>query len=187
VHPVHVTLRLRSGLPTLRQRSLANVVFAVFRRARERFGARLVEFSVQGNHLHLIVEAANKPALARAMQGLGIRLARRLNRRLRRRGPVFADRYHARALRTPTEVRRALVYVLQNHRKHGATGQTWLVDPFSSAAYFEGFKTRIRRWPRHGFAPPRHPVTAPPKGWLLRVGWRRLGLLDRREAPLAIV
>jgi hypothetical protein len=146
-------------------------------------GLDVVEFSVQSNHLRLIVEAPDRIALARAMQGLGISIARRLNRRLDRRGAVLADRYHARPLRTPTEVRRALVYVLQNHRKHGAAGAVWLVDPCSSAPYFEGFKTRLSRWPHQPFAPPRQAPTAAARTWLLRTGWRKLGLLDRRERP----
>jgi putative transposase len=75
---------------------------------------------VQGNHIHLIVEAENKRALARGMQGLQIRIAKGLNRVMKRRGKVFSDRYHAHILRTPTEVRNALRYVRENHRKHEA-------------------------------------------------------------------
>jgi REP element-mobilizing transposase RayT len=77
-----------------------------------------VQLSVQSNHVHLIVETESKHALSRAMQGLGGRIAYRLNKRLRRHGPVLGDRYHSRALKTPLEVKRALVYVLHNHRHH---------------------------------------------------------------------
>ena len=190
-HPVHVTLRLRRAMPTLRQRTLANAVFAAFRWMKKKaeadacVRARLVEYSVQTNHLHLIVEAADARSLARAMQGLGISLARRLNSRLGRRGGVLADRYHARQLRTPTQVRRALVYVLQNYRRHGATHPKWSVDPFSSAPYFAGFKSRLFGWPLYRFVPPKDPPITPARTWLLRAGWQRLGLLDRRERPRA--
>jgi REP element-mobilizing transposase RayT len=176
-------MRLCKGLPSLRQRALAGVVFETFRAARQRHGARLVHFTVQTNHIHVIAEAADHRALSRAMQGLAIRLARQLNRRLERGGTVFAERYHARALRTPLEVRRALVYVFHNHRHHHTgAGRPCFLDPMSTAAYFEGFSFRPR-WPRHGFVPPEEPPVVPANTWLLRVGWAKRGALSARDVP----
>jgi REP element-mobilizing transposase RayT len=185
-HPVHVTMRLRKGLPNLRHRALAGLVFSSFRANNPSLGVRVVHFSVQRNHLHLLVEVDGddgKRALSRAVQGLAIRLARRLNHRLKRRGSVFADRYHARALRTPLEVRRALVYVLRNHVRHGLAGRETMFDACSTAAYFDGFTKPIPPWPRQGFVPPKEPPVARPRTWLLRVGWRKLGLLGHRDVP----
>jgi len=177
-------MRIRKGLPSLRHKPLAALVFAAFRAARARLGVRLAQFSVQSNHLHLIVEAEGKSALSRAVQGLAIRVARRLNGHLGRKGGVFSDRYHARILRTPLEVRRALVYVLHNHRRHHTgPGRPSRFDPFSTAAYFDGFAMRILRWPKSGFVPPDEPPVAQPRSWLLRIGWKRLGLLTKTDAP----
>jgi putative transposase len=134
--PVHVTLRVRPGLPSLRRRGLFLNVHAALIEGRERFGLRLCQYSVQSNHIHLIVEATETRALVRGMQGLAIRIARTINRKLGVRGAVFADRYHARALKTPLEVRHALRYVLQNAAHHG-WGRLRLrpaLDPCSSAA-----------------------------------------------------
>ncbi len=106
--PVHVTLKLVQGLPSLRQKSAFLVVKQAFARASERFGFRLVHHSVQSNHVHLLVEAQDERALSRGMQGLGVRIARSLNTFWQRAGRVLVDRYHARILRTPREVRNAL-------------------------------------------------------------------------------
>jgi hypothetical protein len=137
---------------------------------------------VQGNHLHLIVEAADKRALSRGMQGLAIRLARRVNGAVGRSGGVFADRYHARALGSPREVRNALAYVLLNRQRHGggirvqfAEGE---LDPCSSAASFDGW---VRGFEPAGAA--EQEVTASPRSWLLTEGWRRRGLIDPFETP----
>jgi hypothetical protein len=95
-HPLHVTMKVRPGLPSLRQRPLAALVLSGFRAARQRLGARLVQYSIQSNHIHhihLIVEAEGRYALSRAMRGLAVRLARRLNANIGRRGSVFADRF----------------------------------------------------------------------------------------------
>ena len=94
-----------------------------------RFGFRLVHYSVMGNHVHLIVEAPDRRALSRAMKGLGVRIARALNRVMKRSGQVVGDRYHAHILRTPSEVKRARNYLLTNARHH--YGYT-TPDPFAS-------------------------------------------------------
>jgi REP element-mobilizing transposase RayT len=173
-HPVHITSRLRAGLPSLRRDDERRVLERALAAGAERFGFRLVHHSIQSNHVHLLAEARDRRALWRGMQGLHVRVARALNRLWSRRGTVFADRYHARALRTPREVRAALVYVLNNARKHGIHLAS--TDPFSSGPWFDGWRTRVRgtRRARPGVAP---------RSWLLRAGWRRRGLLDVRESP----
>lgn len=86
-HPAHVTLRARAGLPSLRAPHLFSVLRDAIRSAHTpRF--RICHFSVQSNHVHLIVEATSRDTLSRGMQGLAIRLARAVNRVLARRGPV---------------------------------------------------------------------------------------------------
>lgn len=135
--PVHVTLRMARHVYNLRSRRSFSVIGRAIARAAERFGVRIVLFSVQGNHVHLVVEAADTASLARAMQGFSIRVAKGMNRVMSRRGRVLADRYHAHPLRTPTEVRRAVAYVRENHHKHmaeiGNPVPRGYVDPFASA------------------------------------------------------
>jgi putative transposase len=182
--PVHVTLRVREGLPSLRQRRLFGRVHRALVQGRERFGFRVCEYSVQGNHIHLVAEASDRRALARGIQGLSIRIARSINRGLGRRGSVFADRYHARALPTPREVRLALRYVLHNavHHRRGRerpAARAWL-DPCSSAASFRGWLGKSGAAATPLLA---DDATVQPRTWLLRVGWRKAGLLRARDAP----
>jgi REP element-mobilizing transposase RayT len=105
---------------SLRSRRSYRVIEKAFRGGRDRFGFRLNEYSVQGNHIHLIAEAVDATALARGIKGLSIRIALGLNRLMSRKGRVIADRWHQHILRTPSEVKRALAYVLNNFRKHQA-------------------------------------------------------------------
>jgi REP element-mobilizing transposase RayT len=128
--PVHVTLRVRKHVWGLR-RSF-RVVERALRSAQGRFETAIVHFSVQGNHVHLIVESSNERRLASAMKGLSIRLAKAMNRTMGARGPVIEDRYHTHYLATPTEVKNALRYVLTNHIKH--FGGARHADPCSSLA-----------------------------------------------------
>jgi REP element-mobilizing transposase RayT len=128
--PVHVTLRIRRGLPSLRQERRFARIKRAFRYGCDRFGMRMCEFSVQADHIHLIVEARDKHALGKGMGALEIRVARAINRVLGRTGKVFADRYHAHELRTPTEVKHAVHYVRFNWPHHGGLS----FDPFSSVS-----------------------------------------------------
>jgi hypothetical protein len=144
---------------------------------------RIVHFSVQHNHVHLIAEAPDELTLSRGAQGLAIRLAKAANKTLRRSGTFWADRYHARALKTPREVRNALVYVLQNRKKHG--GLPGLVDPLSSAPWFGGWRDPELAAGVLERALDDCPVSpvGPSRTWLLNKGWRRRGLISVREAP----
>jgi hypothetical protein len=129
------------------------------------------------NHLHLIVEAKNRRALSRGMQGLLVRIARALNKLWDRRGSVFADRYHDRILKTPREVRVALAYVLRNAARHGLRFVG--VDPFSSGQRFDGWEER----PPRGLADLAPPLLAKARSFLLRAGWRRHQLIRFTEVP----
>ena len=171
-HPVHVTMRARGGLPSFREQAIvAEVRAAVAHASRAAF--RVIHFSVQTNHVHLVVEAHDARALTSGMLGLNVRMARAINRVLRVRGSVWKERYHAHALETPREVRNALVYVLMNAKKHGV--RLAGVDAYSSGPWFDGF-ANATPWTDG------RPIAAP-KTWLAKDGWRRRGLIRTEETP----
>ena len=186
-HPVHVSTRVVRGLPSLRGRTLwaavrrgfvFGCVFGAAEDAPEVF--RIVHFSVQGQHIHLICEARDRRALSRGIQGFKIRVAKAINAALGgRSGAVFTDRYHERIITNPTQCRHTIAYVLVNSRHHGyedaASFPRDRVDPCSSAACFDGWTVaRPRPWAN---APPTdtddQPTVAQPQTWLLRGGWKR--------------
>jgi putative transposase len=184
-HPLHVTIRVREGLPSLRSQSLFGCVRRQIAVAKRRL-LRIVHYSVQSNHIHLLIEAADRGRLGAGMKGFGVRVAKNVNRMLSARGHIWADRYHARPLRTPREVRNALVYVLFNRAKHGGGAAP---DRCSSVIFFDGWsdapaareRTALARMPIRG-SPDKLPVVRP-RTWLLSSGWKRLGLLPRNAQP----
>jgi putative transposase len=176
--PVHVTIRRAKGLPSLR----SEVVYAELREAvrltrREDF--RIVEYSVQRDHVHMLVEADDAAALAAGMKSFKVRAARRINRVLRRQGSMWGERYHRRDLGSPRDVRNAVVYVMNNHLKH----QEWeggLVDTCSSAPWFQG-------WMHKPNLPDEPAPVERARTWLLHTGWhRKLNYLNRGELPRAM-
>src|SRR5262245_53948148 len=186
-HPVHVTVRVVERVGRLRRRHAYRAVRRAMVTVLERGDFRICQVSIQGNHIHLIVEAGSAQALAHGMQAFEISCARRINGALtkrmghRHRGQVFADRYHPVVLETPQQVRNALCYVLNNWRRHREE-HSWVtpagrrdprvsgVDPFSSGRGFDGWSVEVDRRirPDDEILPVRFAHT-----WLLTTGWRR--------------
>jgi len=160
-HPVHVTVRVKEHVWNLRSQRCFRQIEGALAVCRERGFIRVTHVSVQGNHIHMIVEAEDNGALARGMKGFQVRLARSLNRLMSRSGAVFADRYHFHVLRTPAEARNALAYVLDNFAAHArrrgeALGPDWR-DRFAMSAMADDSS-------QAGTGVP----LAPPQTWLLR-------------------
>jgi REP element-mobilizing transposase RayT len=196
-YPVHVTLRVVSAVGTLRRRCAYQAVREATLTTARREDFRIIHLSIQRTHLHLLVEAKNKEALASGMQGFQISAAKHLNAAIskgrpgpRRRGTVFPDRYHAIIITSPTQARHAMSYVMSNFRKHEedrtAPASSWTIDWFSTAVMFPG-------WAEYGDEPFmwRGPATYDPlvvyqpRTWLLREGWRKAGSISYREIPSA--
>jgi REP element-mobilizing transposase RayT len=195
-YPVHVVLRVVPAVGKLRRRRAYQAIREATLTTARRENFRIVHLSIQHNHLHLLVEARDKQALARGMQGFEISAAKHLNAAIsknqpgpRRRGTVFPDRYHAEIITSPTQARHTLSYVLSNWRKHHedyvAPMSAWTIDWFSSAITFPG-------WLEYGDEPFfwRGPDTydpllvRQPTTWLLKEGWRRGGPpISYREIP----
>lgn len=218
--PIHIVMRVAPGISSLRDHAMYLAIraatFTAFVHDDKAIHSRsasktsvavgrafhIVHLSIQRTHIHMIVEASDRMALARGMQAFGISAARHINavrtRRARAsgrirahekiRGQVFADRYHAVLLTTPRQVRNTLAYVLNNWRKHGESNRTlkhaWKVDPYSTAIQFGAWKERADRYTL---------MTIPkgyegllvwlPRTWLLQQGWRRYGLIGMSERP----
>ena len=194
-HPGHVTLNVVPGLPSLRDGDVRREVEGAFRKGCQRNEVRLVHYSIQDDHAHLIVEASGVKALGRAMKSLASLFAFAVNRGLDRKGKVLKDRYHRRVLASPRQVRNALAYVLLNARHHTAKRIARLkemglknvrplapargADVYSSGRWFEGWRAGMPA------RPTADPPVAEPRTWFLRKGWRLHGLIDPNEVPAA--
>src|SRR5262245_17672381 len=166
-HPCHVTFRVAKDVRSLRCAALIAELERSWREACERRRFRLSHYSVQNDHVHLIVEAASARDLASGLKSVVARFARAVNRVLKRIGRVLADRCHVHVLRTPGEVRNAIAYVLLNARRHlvkagRALPRVAQVDPASSGRWFAGW----RRAPAPAQDPP---AVAVARTWLLAV------------------
>ena len=177
-YPVHVTMRTVPEIRDLRRAEVYDGVRAALDKIAERTAFRVVHFSLQNNHIHLIAEADDPEAFDCGMRALTISLARRINKALGRRGRVFAYRFHSTPLRSPRQTRHAISYVLNNWRRHNedergtVEDRFAILDRYSSAISFTGWSNwSLTAWPRDYQA---LRVTRP-RTWLLGVGWQRGG------------
>ena len=190
---LHVVLRVMPEVGSLRRPALYRALHDASVTAAMRERMRIVHISVQRTHVHMLVEAADKKALAHGMQGFQISAARNINTALgdkcgRRRGKVFVDRYHLVVITSPTQARHVLSYVLNNWRKHEEDRReprTRMVDPFSSGRSFGGWQELASEpflWkPDKGYEPM---ITYVPRAWMLREGWQRAGgVISARAVP----
>ncbi len=191
--PVHVTLRVGGAVTNLRRRDMYRALREATIVVAKHEDVRIVHVSIQKNHVHLLVEAEGKAALAKGMKAFQVSAAKKINRRLplvdgrRRRGAVFPDRYHMEVITSPQQARHALAYVLNNWRKHGEHRNPelrgWRVDPFSTAVLFRDWKGG----PLTGALPAAYEplVVWPARSWFLTTGWRDHGLISLYEVPTA--
>jgi REP element-mobilizing transposase RayT len=176
-------MRARRHLPSFRAASVRRLVIGLLapgrRHTRDDF--RVLHFSVQRDHIHLIVEGGDRHRFSAGVRSFVIRFALRLNRLLgRKKGKIWAGRYHRHDLETPTETRNALAYVLANYKKHGVVDRDVpAFDAYSTAPLFDGWTIR----------PPNIIDTEPwpslrPRTWLLTRGWRLAGRpISPSDAP----
>jgi putative transposase len=185
--PVHITLRCVREVGRLRKFKLYQRLREAMAEATARSDFSICQFSVQGDHIHLVCEARSNRALTNGMRSLKVRISGKLEALLSRDGSAFDGRYHMHVLKNPRSTRNALAYVLCNGRKHGehlaTTGSrsaAW-IDPYSSAYYFDGWLGRPGG--RLGEAPTGPPPVTAPATWLLSTGWRRYGLINPAFTP----
>jgi REP element-mobilizing transposase RayT len=144
---VHVTVKLRIGIPNLRQKHVIEALERCFSKAKDRFEFELNAYTVMSNHFHFLVYVRSNEALRRGMQGLNIRIARTINRLFNREGKVFADRFHARVVRGWNAIKKALRYVVQNARKHQVAIPAGQWDRYSSGHYRHASSTKAKPLP----------------------------------------
>ncbi len=123
--PVHVTIRLRSGIPTLRQPRFVRRFRSSLSEACVRHGFRVVHYSIQRDHVHLLIEAHTNHSIACGMKSVGARIGKLANRLFQRKGKVLDGRYHLRPLtHTARGASRAALCVAQSPASRRAAAQT---------------------------------------------------------------
>jgi putative transposase len=87
--------------------------------ARKRYGLSVLNYIITSNHIHLLVRDRGRGEIAKSMQLIAGRTAQHYNRRKKRNGAFWEDRYHATAVDTDTYLARCMVYIDMNMVRAG--------------------------------------------------------------------
>ena len=108
----------------------------------QKLGLKIIHFSLQSNHVHLITEAENNQVLTQGMRALTITFSKGL-----KKGRVQLERYHLHVLKTLKEAKHAIHYVLFNEQKH-SKHQWTCINGYSSVVYLRDGKKLISNFAR---------------------------------------
>ncbi len=138
--------------------------------AKKRYGLVILNYVVTCNHVHLIVHGKNGgETIPKSIQLLAGRTGQEYNRRKKRKGAFWEDRYHATAIETGEHLLRCLVYVdlnmvragvvshpeqwphggykeIQRPRRRNIIIEYEILGHLSGFNNFEDFQLAHRRW-----------------------------------------
>jgi len=128
---LHVNFKVRTSI---RNKECLQILKRSIQNARSH-GLRVLHFSLESNHIHLILEASNNTVLTKGMRSLTITFAKGVEK-----GRIQIERYHLHVLRTLRETKNAIHYVLFNHQKHKGL-KTAHVSAYSSLGLIEDLRS----------------------------------------------
>jgi putative transposase len=179
--PLHITQKLKSGIPSLRRKDFERLFHGSLQGAKEA-GLHVIQYSLQHDHIHMVVEVANNKKLRAGMYSLASSFARALQKKMGLTGGIFKGSFHMVVITSPTQMKRVLTYVLLNYCKHSKMLEH--LDPFSSGRFFVKWRELLGRkrwnpvleWEIQGEREDAAVIgLSPPQSWLARQGWLRAG------------
>ncbi len=135
---LHLTIKVRDNKADIKNKSLLKALHHAIKRARLK-NIKVLHYSLEYNHIHLLVEASSNANLHQGMQALGISLAKKINAIKRLKGTVYKHRYHLRKLSSPRELKNVLHYIFNNGIHHSRTSS--ILDPYNSLPAFNNLKS----------------------------------------------
>ncbi|AGF79257.1 transposase [Desulfocapsa sulfexigens DSM 10523] len=92
-------------------------------KAKQRYGLDVLNYIATSNHIHLLVsDNGNRDTIPRSMQLVAGQVGQEYNRRKKRHGAYWEDRYHATAIENDTHLVKCLAYIDMNMVRTGVVG-----------------------------------------------------------------
>ena len=126
---LHLTIKVRENKADIKNKRILKALHYAIRRARLQ-GLRVVHYTLEYNHVHLLVEANDNKSVQKGMQALGISFSKAINKIKQVKGSVYKHRHHFRKLNSRREYKNVIQYIFRNGIKHKRS--LCLIDPFNS-------------------------------------------------------
>lgn len=140
---LHLTIKVRENKADIKNKQVLKILHYAIRRSRIK-GLRIIHYTLEYNHIHLLVEAADKQTVHQGMQSFGITFAKKINAIKRLKGTVYKHRYHLRKINSPRELKNVLYYIFNNGIHHKRTST--VLDPYNTLPAFKSLKFLYGHW-----------------------------------------
>lgn len=142
---LHLTIKVQKIKADIKNKMILTMLKKAILNAR-RMGLKVIHYSLEYDHVHLLIEADNNVILGKGMQSLGVTLSKAINRTKRIKGRVYKHRYHFRKINSARELKNVMFYIFNNGVKHGASKSlNTIYNSFSAEIKFPLFtKERIQ-------------------------------------------
>lgn len=129
--PLHLTIKLKKAYMQNGQNvQNKHILKHAIKRARI-MGLKIVHYSLEHDHVHLYTECESNVILTKAMKAFGVSLAKNINKYFSSKGQVYKTRFHLRILKSASEVKNVINYILKNGIKHKRANS--IFDPYNSS------------------------------------------------------
>ncbi len=132
---LHLTIKLIKA--DMQNKTVLKILRYAIMKARKQ-NLKIVHYALEHNHIHLYAEAVNNADLSKGMKAFGVTLVKKINRYQQRSGSLYKHRYHLRILKSATEVKNVINYILKNGMKHRKSKSPF--DLYNSALVLHDFK-----------------------------------------------
>lgn len=129
---LHFTIKVRENKADIKNKRLLKILHHAIKRARLK-KLKVLHYSLEYNHVHLLVEARDNQIIHQGMQAFGISFAKAINKIKFLKGRVYKNRYHFRKITSLRDYKNVLLYIFRNGIKHKRTQS--LFDPYNSMVY----------------------------------------------------
>lgn len=136
---LHLTIKLKKADIKIQNKAILKILRYAILRARLQ-GLKIIHYSLEHDHvhLHLYVECDDNEILGRSMKAFGVTLVKKMNKYFHKKGSAYKHRYHLRILKSASEVKNVINYILKNGMKHKRTNRVF--DFYNSAIVIHDFR-----------------------------------------------
>ncbi|MDD4973652.1 MAG: transposase [Bacteriovorax sp.] len=114
---LHLTVKIKKIKAELKNKSVLSILKRAILNARKQ-GLKVIHYSLEYDHVHLLIEADNNHILSKGMQSFGVTISKAINRMRKLKGGVYKHRYHFRKISSPRQLKNVLNYIFNNGIKH---------------------------------------------------------------------
>lgn len=117
---LHLTIKIAKEKSNLKNKEVLSILKRAILNSRK-MGLRVIHFTLEYDHIHLLIEAENNHLLGKGMQSFGVTLSKAINKLKKTSGQVYRHRYHFRKITSARQLKNVMNYIFRNGLKHGTS------------------------------------------------------------------